>query len=244
MHRCFTFSVRLAWFSLGFVVLAGCASGQFPTLTIYDSPQAYVRLQSDRSVWQHTEYSHPANISTERMTAVLQGIVVQEPLIRLPFYDDLSIPRRHRAFDERAVMFLAPLLSLALQKATAEEIVTFYQSRQLSGVAREVTSGGMFLEGENLHFILSNYRSNTRFAADIGTVSALDDRLTPMQPLAPQQGRLDFEPGTALQPAASSLWTKITQTDRRELIILFQQLPLLPLNQAPRASPPSGDVGR
>ena len=244
MSRWFTCSRQQIWLSLGFAALAGCASGQFPTLIIYDTPQAFVRLEADRTVWQHAEYSHPANISTEQMAAVLRGIVVQEPLIRLPFYDDLSIPRRHRAFDEKAVMLLAPLLSLALHKAIAEEVVTFYQSRQLSGVAREVTSGGVFLEGENLHFILSNYRSNSRFTADIGTASTLDDRLTPMQPLAPQQGRLDFEPPTALQPPPSSGWTRFIHTDRRELIIRFQQLALLPLNQAPTETPLSGDIGR
>ena len=244
MYRSARFFVRLACLSLGFAALAGCASGQFPTLTIYDAPQAYVRLQADRSVWQHAEYSHPANISTERMRAVLQGIVVQEPLFRLPLYDDLSIPRRHKAFDESAITFLAPLLSLALQKATTEEMVTFYQSRRLSGVAREVTSGGMFIEGDTLHFILANYRSNTQSTADISTASTLDDRLTPLQPLAPQQVQLGFEPRTALQPPASSLWTNIMQTDRRELIIQFRQLTLPSLNETPRQSLPSDDISR
>lgn len=244
MNRLFMFSRRLAWLPLGFAALAGCASGQFPTLTIYDSPQAFVRLQADRTFWQQTEYSHPANISTEQMMAVLRGIVVREPLIRLPFYDDLSVPSRHQAFDEKDIIFLAPLLSLALQKAASEEMVTFYQSRHLSGGAREVTSGGIFLEGENLHFILSNYRSNARFTADTGAPSPLGDRITPLQPLAPQWGRLEFEPLSALQPASSGLWSKILQTDRRELIILIRQLPVSPLNQAPTEIPQSGNTGR
>ncbi|NOT22213.1 MAG: hypothetical protein HOP22_05745 [Nitrospiraceae bacterium] len=244
MSRLFTFSRQLAWLSLVFTALAGCASGQFPTLTIYDSPHAFVRLETDRAIWQHTEYSHPANISTEQMMATLRGIIVQEPLIRLPLYDDLSVPRRHRAFDDKAVMLLAPLLSQALHKATSEELVTFYQSRPLSGVAQEVTSGGVFLIGENLHFILSNYRSNTRFTADTGSASTLDDRLTPMQPLAPQQVQLDFEPSAALEPKPSSLWMKILQTDKRELIIRSRQLMFHPQNETPTEKPVSTDTGR
>ena len=244
MGRLLIFSRQQTWLSLGFAALAGCASGQFPTLTIYDSPHAFVRLETDRTLWQHTEYSHPANISTEQMMATLRGIIVQERLIRLPFYDDLSVPRRHRAFDEKAVMLLAPLLSQALRKASSEELATFYQSRPLSGVAQEVTSGGVFLVGENLHFILSNYRSNTRFSADTGTTSTLDDRLTPMQPLAPQQVQLDFEPSAALEPRPSSLWTKILQTDKRELIIHARQLMLQPQNETPAEKPLSTDTGR
>lgn len=237
MSRLFTSSRQRAWLFLVFAALAGCASGQFPTLTIYDSPHAFVRLEADRTIWQHAEYSHPANLSTEQMMAILRGIIVQEPLIRLPLYDDLGVPRRHRAFDEKSVMLLAPLLSQALHKATSEELVTFYQSRPLSGVAQEVTSGGVFLVGENLHFVLSNYRSNTRFTADTGSASTLDDRLSPLQPLAPQQVQLEFEPSAALEPRPSSLWMKIIQTDNRELIIRSRQLVLQPQNATPADTP-------
>jgi hypothetical protein len=233
MSRLLAFSRRQAWLSLGFTALVGCTSGQFPTLTIYDTPHAFVRLEADPKVGQRAGHSHPATISTERMAAVLRGIVVQEPLTRLPLYDDLSIPRRHRAFGDEAVMFWAPLLSLALRKATPEEIVTFYQSQRLSGVSREVTSGGMFLDGEDLHVLLSNYRSDTHSTADTTVADTLDDRLTPLRSLTPQKGTLHFEPSEFQRPAEPQGTGRLFHWDRRELIIQVNRLPVKPLSTEP-----------
>lgn len=223
---------------------SSCTPVQFTTITILETPTAYVRLEADPAVDREKAHSHPLSLSAERMAAALSGIIIQEPLGRLPFYDDISQPRRHPAFTEKEVLFFASLLTMALSKATPEEVITFYQSRTLSGTSREVTSGGLFVQGDELHFILANNRSPTHYSADIGVTDTTDDRLTPMQPLAPQRGRLDFEPRTALQPVPSSGWTRYLQTDRRELIILFRQLTLRPLNQAPSEIPPSGDIGR
>ncbi|MDP1949329.1 MAG: hypothetical protein Q8L77_17740 [Nitrospirota bacterium] len=222
-----------AWLSLGFTAFAGCSSGQFPTLTIYETPNAFVRLQADPTVGQNNGHSHPADISTERMAAVLRGIVIQEPLMRLPLYDDLSIPRRHRAFDEDAVLLWAPLLSLAIGKATPEEVVTFYQSRHVSGVKREVTSGGMFLDGEDLHVLLSNNRSDTHTTADTTVADTEDDRLTPLRSLTPQKGTLRFEPPEFQRSTDSFGVGKLLKWDRRELIIQVHRLPVKPVSTAP-----------
>ena len=62
----------------------------------------------DGTLREGAGHAHPASVSTEQMAAVLRGIRVREPLTRLPLYDDLSIPHRHRAFNEEAVMFWAP----------------------------------------------------------------------------------------------------------------------------------------
>jgi hypothetical protein len=167
------------------------------------------------------------------MAAVLRGIVVREPLTRLPLYDDLSIPRRHPAFNESAIEFWAPLLRLALSKATPEEVVTFYQSQPLSGMRREVTSGGMFLDGEDLHIVLSNYRSHTLSSGDTSSADAMDDRLTPLRSLAPQKGALYFEPSEFQRPAEPISVASLFHWDRRELIIYVNRLPLTPTATKP-----------
>ena len=214
-------------------MLSGCASGPIPTLTIYETPQSFVRLETDPSLGQESGHSHPADISTEQMAAVLRGIVVQEPLTRLPLYDDLSIPRRHPAFNENAIEFWAPLLRLALSKATPDELVTFYQSQPLSGMKREVTSGGMFLDGEELHVVLSNYRSQTHSNGDPGSADTMDDRLTPLRSLAPQKGTLYFEPSEFQRPADPISIARLFHWDRRELIIYVNRLPLTPTAAKP-----------
>jgi hypothetical protein len=216
------------------LLLGGCTSAPIPTQTIFETPHAFVRLQIDPSFRQESGYSHPADVSTEQMAAVLRGIMIEEPLTRLPFYDDLSMPRRHQAFTEEAVAFWAPLLRLGLNKATPEEVVTFYRSKPLAFMKREVTSGGIFLDGVKLHVVLSNYRSETSSSADSGMADNQDDRLTPLRSLAHQKGTLHFEPPEfQVRPDADGL-AALFQWDKRELIIRIDQLPV-----KSTASPPS-----
>ena len=112
-----------------------------------------------------------------------------------------------------------------------EEVVTFYQTRSISANTREVTSGGLFIQGDELHLTLANYRSHTRYMADMGVVETQDDRLTPMQSLAPQGGRVNFEPFSAKRDKPSGGLEKLFQQDRRELTVLYKQLPPRPLIQ-------------
>ena len=217
--------------ALSLPVLSGCAPVQFTTITIFDTPTAFVRLETNRTVGPGRGHSHPVSMTLEQMAAVLSGITMEEPLAKLPIYDDLSLPRHHPAFTDNEVSFFAPLLVAALSKTTPEEVVTFYETNALSGTNREVTSGGLFVQGQELHFILANYRSPTHYAADIGVADTTDDRLTPMQSLAPQRGRLDFDPASAKREPRISLFAKMFQLDRREVIVSYKLLPPQPLRQ-------------
>lgn len=212
------------WCAIWIAAFVGCSPTQFTTLTIYETPQSFVRLEVDRTLEQGHGHSHPASLSPDQMAAVLRGIIVQEPVTRLPFYDDVSVPRTHRAFTDQAITFWAPLLSLGLSKATEHEIVTFYQSTTTSGTSREVTSGGVFVDGEQLHLVLSNLRSSTHVTADIGIVDTQDERLMPIRSLAPQRGQLLFLPESALVKKLREGLARLFQEDRRELVVLYQTL--------------------
>ena len=219
--------------ALSGTLMVGCAPAQFTTMTVFDTPAAFVRLEADSADPRHT---HPLSMTAEQMAVVLNGIIVEEPWAKLPIYDDTSQPHRHPAFTEKEVTFFSPLLAVALSRATPEEVVTFYQSRYLSGTSREVTSGGLFVQGEELHIILANYRSPTHYSADMGVADTGDDRLTPMRSLAPQRGRLDFEPISATRAPDVSVFGKLFQWDRREVVILFKDLP--------RRSSPSSEASQ
>jgi hypothetical protein len=67
--------------------------------------------------------------------------------------------------------------------------------------------------------------------ADMGVAETQDDRLTPMQSLAPQGGRLNFEPHSARQERPAGSIEKLLQQDQRELTVLYKQLPPRPLGQ-------------
>lgn len=212
---------RVTWIC----VLVGCASPQFTTLTIYETPQSFVRLEIDRTLVHGTGHSHPSDVSPELMAAVLRGITIQEPLTRIPLYDDWTVPRRHPAFSDGEVEFWAPKFSLALRKATSQEIVTFYQTVQTPGTRRVVTSGGLYVDKDELHLILSNLRSSTHYMADIGVADVADDRLTPMRSIAPQQGQLAFVPESAHRKPSRSVLARLFHEDRRELIVRYKTLP-------------------
>lgn len=228
MNRFIAHVRSYAWFVLGGLTLVACAPAHFTTLTIYETPQSFVQLEVDRTLEHDAGHTHPSDISPDQMAAVLRGITIVEPLIRLPFYDDVAVPRRHPVFSDHAIEFWAPLLSLALKKASPQEVVTFYQSLDLSGTKREVTSGGLYVDGDELHLILSNLKSGTHYAADIGVADVADDRLTPMRSLAPQHGKLGFDPESALREPDQSFLTQVFHDDRRELVVLYKTLPLKP----------------
>ena len=215
-------------------LINACSPRQYTTITIYDQPNTYVRLEFDRTVKKGTEHSHPISLRPEHIAAVLAGVRIEEPLalVRGDILQRDAVPPTHPAFTEGDIAFWAPLLTLALSKATPEEVVTFYQSRPISAITREVTSGGLFIQGEELRLILANYRSNTHYMADMGVAETQDDRLTPMQSMAPQAGRLNFEPQSAKQEPTVGRLEQLFQPDHRELTVLYKQLPPRSLVQA------------
>lgn len=219
--------------TLGGLLLSGCVPSQIVTVTIYDTPDAFVRLETDRTIDPNSGHTHPAYLSPEHMAALLGGVVFEEPWAKLPLYDDLSQPRRHPAFTEPEIALFAPLLASALGKATPEEIVTFYRSTTHSGTQHHVTSGGLYLQDGDLHLVLANYRSPTHYSADIGVADTLDDRLTPLRALAPQRGRVVFEPREAARDMTESGMAKWFQEDRREVVVRYNALKPRSFNQPP-----------
>lgn len=226
------------WLALSCVLVSGCAPGQFTTVTVFDTPDAFVRLETDPTVDEHNGHSHPASLPPEQMAALLGGIMYEEPWAKLPIYDDLSQPRRHPALTESEISLFAPLLAIALEKATPEEFVTFYHSTARSGSLRDVTSGGLYVQGGDLHVVLANYRSPTHYSADIGVADTRDDRLTPLRALAPQRGRLTFEPREAAQEPAASGLARWFQPDPREVVVRYKQLTPRASEQPGAAAPP------
>lgn len=230
---------------IGAGLIEACSPRQFTTITIYDTPNAYVRLEFDRTVKQGTEHSHPISLRTEQIAAVLGGVRIEEPpaLVRGDILLQDPVPRVHPAFTDKDIALFAPLLVQALSKATPEEVVTFYQSQHLSGgTSREVTSGGLFVQGDELHIILGNYRSSTHYMADIGVADTTDDRLTPMQSLAPQRVTLQFEPSEAWQQVQPNGGARLLYWDRRELIIRFKELKSRPLTYPASSSKRLDDI--
>lgn len=207
-----------------FLGLAACENRQFTTLTLYESPASFVRLERDPMARENQGHSHPVTITPEEMAAVWSGLMIEEPSRLLSFFDKNKEPQRHPAFNEAEIQFFSPLLAKGLGQATPEEVVTFYQTHQDTAIIRKVTSGGVFVDGEDLHVVLSNYRSPTHAASDPGVDDTMDDRLTPMRRIAPQEARLDFEPSGAIVSSRESWLSSLFSAERREIVVRFRHL--------------------
>ncbi len=213
--------------------LTACQSRPLQTATMYDDASRFVRLEVDPS--RGGGHSHPAAITTDEMIAVLSGVMIEEPprlISALSFLTRDDEPRRHPAFNDAEISFFAPFFAEGLRTATSEEIVTFGQTNQKTALIDKVASGGMFvtsggtfIDGDELHFILSNYRSPTNYASDPGIGATLDGRSTPLQPIAPQRSTLYFEPSTAVPSSREGIWGSLFRPDRREVVVLFKKLP-------------------
>ena len=119
--------------------------------------------QSDKSVGMEItyrkgspEYSHPRSLNPRILEQALQAIQV-EPLTLLDRIAGAS-SQPQEAFTKEEREFLAKHLTSALQKATPLETVTFHWSTSRGDGIWEITSGGLFLQENDLHFILPNYR--------------------------------------------------------------------------------------
>lgn len=204
--------------------LTACQNRAFQTVTIYDSPSKFVRLEVDPTTDTNQGHSHPASLTTAAIAAVLSGLMIEEPTRLMSFLDKTQEPPIHPAFSATEIDFFSPLLAKGLGMATPEEVITFYQTRQETALVRKVTSGGIFIAGEELHIVLSNYRSSTHYASDPGVSDTLDDRLTPMKSIAPQETRLYFEPISAVAPSRENSLTQLLHADHREVVVLYKRL--------------------
>jgi hypothetical protein len=96
--------------------------------------------------------------------------------------------------------------------AKPEEVATFYRriSDQSTGLA--FTTGGMFLRGDELYFVLANYRQGPADAMAMGIpayeIDPVDD---PLLPLRRAGYRVSFVPEEAevRQVDGSSTWTYV-----------------------------------
>jgi hypothetical protein len=212
---------------LGFALLLGVAACQtlpFPTVTIYEDQSQFVRLEEDSTIGGR--HSHPAHVTTDEMAAILSSVMIEEPaslMQSLPFLSKDEEPR-HPAFRAEEISFLAPLLSKGLKSAKPEEVVTFYRIVQQPGASEHVTSGGVFIDGDELHVMLSNYRSPTRYPPDVETMRHVDGRSTPLQPIAPQEGKLDFQPKSAVAPSRQGILKNPSRPKRQEIVVLFKKV--------------------
>lgn len=203
--------------------LAGCASLPPPQVVYHDALTA-VQLRADpRAEYGH---SHPAVISPEQMTQILDGVRVQnrrDPLLSLMTGQPEAIP----AFSTGEIRDLAPQLSKALAMATPQELVTFYRRVSDSEVGLGVTSGGLFVQEGNLFFILANHRNRPSDVMSQAVTYELDPADDPLLSLQAMSFAVSFAPAEAEVPrGARRPWRYVDPG--KVVVVNLQRLPKQP----------------
>ncbi len=224
MHQHWLFRLWL----LSFMMLVACETKpQFLTVTIYDSPQQVVRLQAISDANKGKGFSHPLDLSTEHMEQLLRGLHVGINNSAIPFFNLGNQPTRHRAFSDREVKFFAPLFVQGFRQATPEEVVTFFETVEVSSLHRLTTSGGLFITGNTLHVLMSNYGVKTQIWQDNDAYEA-PFRLRPLEPIDPEPGQLTFEPPSLMVSGTSFEFIDALGGTPWHVAVHFQELPATP----------------
>jgi hypothetical protein len=198
-------------------LFAGCAIPHIPYRAVYEDPVNYVRLEVDDSVlpeWPPSAHTHPKAISSEEVARLLRGISVQEHRTWIQKRLQGEAPLIP-AFRPEELALLSHQIAAAFALVQPDERVTFYLSQPQTSVKRVITTGGLYIHGTELHFIMGNWQ----VVYGIPTYGMIYDRRYPMRPTAPKGFNLFFDPGEATITQRHSLWDTLLANTQDELVI-------------------------
>jgi hypothetical protein len=198
-------------------LLVGCAIPVVPYRSVYEDPVNYVRLEHDEAVlpeWLPSAHAHPWAMRAEDVSRILGSISVKEHRIWLQKKLQGEAPLVP-AFRPEELVLLSRQIAQALAVAKPDERVTFYLSQPQTSVKRIITTGGLYVHGTDLHFILGNWQ----VLYGIPTYGMIYDRRYPMRPTAAKGFYLYFYPAEATVTQQHSLWDTLLANTTDELVI-------------------------
>jgi hypothetical protein len=215
-YRSKTCTFSLVTFSFA-LFAAGCAIPQVPSRTVYEDPVNFVRLDLDANVlpeWPPGHFSHPANLSHEQVRRLLMGLTVQEHQASIQTWLS-GVARRLPVFHDAEITVLVPQLVEALRMARENERITYYLSQPQTSIKRIITSGGLYVRGTELHFILGNWQT----VYGIPAYGMIYDRRYPMNPIVSKGFDLFFDLDRAMIRQRTSVWDWLLANSKDELVI-------------------------
>ena len=198
-------------------LLAGCAIPMVPYRSVYEDPANYVRLERDETVlpeWPPSAHAHPKTLRAEDVSRILRSISVKEHQVWLQKKLQGEAPLVP-AFRPEELTLLSQQIAEAFAAANPDERVTFYLSQPQTSVKRIITTGGLYIHGTELHFILGNWQ----VIYGIPTYGMIYDRRYPMRPTAAKGFYLYFYPAEATITQQHSLWDTLLANTTDELVI-------------------------
>jgi hypothetical protein len=215
-------SIVILLLTLAPVLLVGCAVPHIPSRIVYEDPVNYVRLEEDADVlaeWPPTHHAHPFLIEPGMIRTILTGMKVREHQTALQRWF-LGESPLVQAFTDEEITLLSAQLAGALAEATYNERVTFYLSQPQTFARRIITTGGLYIHGTELHFLLGNWR----IIYGIPAYGMIYDRRYPMRPTAAKGFDLFFQPAEAVIPLRNSVIDGIFANAKDELVVDLTKL--------------------
>jgi len=216
VQRVFSYSALSTQLS-ALLFLSACAIPMVPYRAVYEDPVNYVRLEVDDAVlpeWPPSAHAHPKVMRAEDVARIFGGISVKEHRIWLQKWLQGEAPLTP-AFRPEELALLSQQIAEAFALARPDERVTFYLSQPQTSVKRVITTGGLYIHGSELHFILGNWQ----VVYGIPTYGMIYDRRYPMRPTAAKGFSLFFDPGEATITQRHSLWDTLLANTDDELVI-------------------------
>ena len=198
----------------------GCATTPPASRVVYEDEERGVRLAVNYR-GSAKEHNHPATLSPSQLTAVLDAISAtpHAPQPQGPF-DYATRPRSSgpsALFSDEVMQFISRHVSEALQRATPLEDVEFYLSLPREKAIREISSGVFYLEDDQLHLRLANYRHPT-----VGEHEVNKTRAHPLTVLAKPSYEIDPGPYGKVKPQKG--WKSLVTVFPQHVVIEYRAL--------------------
>jgi len=196
----------------------GCANPGFIIQPVEDEPSLLVGLASspDGSAEAETRHDHPVEWTTGDLQAILKRLAIQEGSGLLD-----SSRRQQTVFSQEDLTHLIPALQQTFNIARPSDWIVFAvwgSSEQTQGL--QVTSGGMYLQDQQLHILLANHRE--RVSSEEHGIQAI--RENPFHALRDVKRTLLFYPTSYVMESGNNWIMSGFESPVSEIILDYQAL--------------------
>jgi hypothetical protein len=168
------------------LLCVGCAGPTITSRAAVGEANWFVRLDTfaEAGAVADLRFDHPARLSEAELTALLSRVQVQE---RAGMLEQKPFPRP--LFSPGEIRQMAPSLQKTLRTAKPAEWAVFYSALP-GGTGQEVTSGGLFVQSNQLHVVVANHHE--RIPSGSNSLAAI--RANPLSPWGGKGVTLSFDP--------------------------------------------------
>ncbi|GJL49201.1 MAG: hypothetical protein NPIRA01_04280 [Nitrospirales bacterium] len=215
------------------LLLTGCAGTPIFSRPVYQDPILLVQLHSPlyKAKKHSAANNHPITFTVQDLQSILQSLNIQREVSFLDYYVFRQDAIPQSVFPPDIRELLVPQIKTAFAKAQPEEIVVFVLNRPREDGIPVITSGGLFVKGEQLTVILTHVE--TPMTSERKRMQVQENPLTPLSD--PDFHFVAGPSQTILTPTATSEFlpgkpSAPTVSIHYKALLTHSPVPGLPLN--------------